>query len=209
MTYLISSFARFVLSSQIVADFLLNIKETKLRVYKSVFLAAVVSSELFAHKGWHWKTHFIFLFVHSLYFIFNYCLLNSFIYLSTHPCFHSFTPCSCLSIYLFIYLSNRSLYSSIHPFVHSFLQISTDASTACTCPTILLSINLSIYLPQPMYMCTCRWVQVYMIHLSIDSFINYFLYVHSINLLSTNLALPISTHPFIHSSVLLSINLYT
>ena len=156
MTYLISSFARFVLSSQIVADFLLNIKETKLRVYKSVFLAAVVSSELFAHKGWHWKTHFIFLFVHSLYFIFNYCLLNSFIYLSTHPCFHSFTPCSCLSIYLFIYLSNRSLYSSIHPFVHSFLQISTDASVLVQ-PFFYPSICPSIY-PNP---CTCVHVDGY------------------------------------------------
>ncbi|XP_019859385.1 PREDICTED: dedicator of cytokinesis protein 1 isoform X1 [Amphimedon queenslandica] len=35
---------------QIVADFLLTIKETKLRVYKNVFLAAVVSSQLFTQK---------------------------------------------------------------------------------------------------------------------------------------------------------------
>jgi hypothetical protein len=36
--------------AHIVADFLVAIKETKLRVYKSVFLASVVSSELFIHK---------------------------------------------------------------------------------------------------------------------------------------------------------------
>jgi len=28
-----------------------NLKETKLKIYKSVFVSAVVSSELFKHKG--------------------------------------------------------------------------------------------------------------------------------------------------------------
>ena len=36
---------------EIVALLLNNLKETKLKIYKSVFVAAVVSSELFKHRG--------------------------------------------------------------------------------------------------------------------------------------------------------------
>ena len=35
----------------IVSEFLNNLKETKLKIYKSVFVSAVVASELFKHKG--------------------------------------------------------------------------------------------------------------------------------------------------------------
>ena len=36
---------------EIIALLLNNLKETKLKIYKSVFVGAVVSSELFKHKG--------------------------------------------------------------------------------------------------------------------------------------------------------------
>ncbi len=36
---------------EIVALLLNNLKETKLKIYKSVFVGAVVSSELFRHRG--------------------------------------------------------------------------------------------------------------------------------------------------------------
>jgi hypothetical protein len=36
---------------EIVALLLNNLKETKLKIYKSVFVAAVVSSQLFKHRG--------------------------------------------------------------------------------------------------------------------------------------------------------------
>ena len=35
----------------IVAEFLNNLRETKLKIYKAVFVSAVISSELFKHKG--------------------------------------------------------------------------------------------------------------------------------------------------------------
>ena len=35
----------------IVAQLLSNLKETKLKIYKAVFVSAVISSELFKHKG--------------------------------------------------------------------------------------------------------------------------------------------------------------
>ena len=35
----------------IVSQFLNNLKETKLKIYKSVFVSAIISSELFKHKG--------------------------------------------------------------------------------------------------------------------------------------------------------------
>ena len=37
--------------ASIVSQFLNNLKETKLKIYKSVFMSAVISSELFKHKG--------------------------------------------------------------------------------------------------------------------------------------------------------------
>ena len=36
---------------EIVAEFLNNLRETKLKIYKSVFVLSVVPSELFKHKG--------------------------------------------------------------------------------------------------------------------------------------------------------------
>ena len=39
-----------------MADFLNNLKETKLKIYKSVFVSAVVSSELFRQKGGCWES---------------------------------------------------------------------------------------------------------------------------------------------------------
>ena len=36
---------------EIVAELLYNLRETKLKIYKSVFMSSVVSSELFKHKG--------------------------------------------------------------------------------------------------------------------------------------------------------------
>ena len=38
-------------SSKIVAELLNNLRENKLKIYKSVFVSSVVSSELFKHKG--------------------------------------------------------------------------------------------------------------------------------------------------------------
>ena len=38
-------------SREIVSLLLNNLKETKLKIYKSVFVGAVVSSELFKHQG--------------------------------------------------------------------------------------------------------------------------------------------------------------
>ena len=47
------SFAKFVMFviREVVAKLLNNLKETKLKIYKSVFVGAVVSSELFKQKG--------------------------------------------------------------------------------------------------------------------------------------------------------------
>ena len=36
---------------EIIALLLNNLKETKLKIYKSVFVGAVVSSQLFKHRG--------------------------------------------------------------------------------------------------------------------------------------------------------------
>lgn len=36
---------------EIVAEFLNNLRETKLKIYKSVFVLSVIPSELFKHKG--------------------------------------------------------------------------------------------------------------------------------------------------------------
>ena len=41
----------YSLFREIIALLLNNLKETKLKIYKSVFVGAVVSSELFKHKG--------------------------------------------------------------------------------------------------------------------------------------------------------------
>ncbi len=38
-------------SSKIVAELLNNLRENKLKIYKSVFVSSVVSSELFKQKG--------------------------------------------------------------------------------------------------------------------------------------------------------------
>lgn len=40
-----------LLSRSIVSQFLNNLKETKLKIYKAVFVSSVISSELFKHKG--------------------------------------------------------------------------------------------------------------------------------------------------------------
>lgn len=43
--------------SEIVAELLNNLKETKLKTYKSAFVQAVINSELFKHKGMHAHVH--------------------------------------------------------------------------------------------------------------------------------------------------------
>ena len=45
----------FVMCRKIVALLLNNLKETKLKIYKSVFVGAVVSSKLFQHRGEYWR----------------------------------------------------------------------------------------------------------------------------------------------------------
>jgi ABC-type uncharacterized transport system permease subunit len=43
--------ALILYSSKIVAELLNNLRENKLKIYKSVFVSSVVSSELFKQKG--------------------------------------------------------------------------------------------------------------------------------------------------------------
>lgn len=51
VTVLITAMLCYAHCSEILADFLMNMRETKLRGYKSAFMLSVVNNELFKDKG--------------------------------------------------------------------------------------------------------------------------------------------------------------